>query len=58
MLMHGREKRAYPQRYEKTLMRWGSGLFWIYAIQCILGILLSLGYTFLFDTGMPTIGHL
>lgn len=53
-----REKKAYLQRYEKTLMRWGSGLFWIYFLQCAFGVLISIAYTFAFDTGMPTIVHL
>lgn len=53
-----REKKAYPQRYEKTLMRWGSGLFWVYFLQCALGILISLAYTLSFDTGTPAIAHL
>lgn len=53
-----RAKKTYLQRYEKTLMRWGSGLFWVYIIQCIIGILLSLGYIFAFDTGLPTISYL
>lgn len=57
-LVEVREKKAYLQRYEKSLMRWGSGLFWVYLIQCIIGILLSLAYTLTFDTGLPTIAHL
>lgn len=53
-----REKKVYLQRYEKTLMRWGSGLFWVYLLQCITGILLSLAYIFAFDTGLPSIAYI
>lgn len=53
-----RGRKTYPQRYEKTLMRWGSSLFWIYFLQCAFGVLLSLEYCLMFDTGLLTIGHL
>lgn len=46
-----RLKHTYNQRYEKFLMRWGSGLFWMYAIQCLTGITLALNFTPIFDTG-------
>lgn len=53
-----RVKKAYVQRYEKTLMRWGSSLFWVYFLQCLTGILISLTYIFAFDTGIPTITYI
>lgn len=53
-----RDKKVYLQRYEKILMRWGSGLFWIYFLQCATGILLSSTYIFSFDTGLPTISFI
>jgi quinol-cytochrome oxidoreductase complex cytochrome b subunit len=53
MLVAARSKKVYPQRYEKTLMRWGSGLFWVYFFQCVFGIFIALGYCLAFDTGLP-----
>ncbi len=57
-LSTARIKHTYPQRYERILMRWGSGLFWAYTLQCAFGVLLSLEYTTLFDTGMLAVVHL
>lgn len=54
-LLVPRAKHTYTQRYEKILMRWGSGLFWIYIIQCLTGLTLSINYTPIFDTGMLTV---
>lgn len=45
-------KKYYGQRYEKTLMRWGSGLFWVYTFQCMSGILLAINYCAIFDFGL------
>ena len=53
-----REKRSYSQRYEKILMRWGSGLFWIYFFQCGTGVLLSIAYILSLDVGLPAILYL
>lgn len=53
-----RTRKLYAQRYEKTLMRWGSGLFWVYAFQCIFGVLLAIHYCLAFDTGLPPIIYL
>ena len=53
-----RLKKGYPQRYEKTLMRWGSGLFWVYLFQCIFGIFITIDYCLAFDTGLPGVIHL
>ena len=50
--------KSYIQRYEKTLMRWGSGLFWIYFFQCIFGTFITFGYCLSFDTGLPGIIYL
>lgn len=58
LITTARAKHTYPQRYEKILMRWGSGLFWAYTLQCVFGVLLSLEYTLLFDTGMLTVIHI
>ncbi len=53
-----RLRKGYPQRYEKTLMRWGSGLFWVYFFQCIFGVYITIGYCLAFDTGLPGTIHL
>ncbi len=58
LLIGLRNRKNYPQRYEKTLMRWGSGLFWIYFFQCIFGVYISIGYCLAFDTGLPGTVHL
>lgn len=51
-------KKLYPQRYEKTLMRWGSGLFWVYFIQCAFGVLLAIQYCLAFDVGLPSVAYI
>lgn len=51
-------KKAYAQRYEKVLMRWGSGLFWVYFFQCAFGVLLSIQYCLAFDTGLPAVAFI
>ncbi len=58
LLVVPRLKKYYIQRYEKTLMRWGSGLFWVYAFQCLFGVLLVIGHANFFDSGLPAVLHL
>jgi quinol-cytochrome oxidoreductase complex cytochrome b subunit len=53
-----RIKKTYIQKYEKTLMRWGSSLFWLYTFQCAFGILLTIQYCTAFDTGLPSVAFL
>lgn len=45
-------KKYYSQRYEKTLMRWGSGLFWVYLFQCLSGVVIAVNYCAIFDLGL------